>query len=364
MRLHILSPEEINDNYVESNISAINFSKNFIKRINEISQPIFPFGVCIFTYCRIFTNGSFLYLSSDEEWVEHYFSSNYQDDVAHCNHYLPSQDIKYGFWNEFNMDKVFQSAHDDFNYWHGISFYEKNCGYMDYFDFGANKDNDKMGIFYLNNLPILSQFIQYFKEQVSSLVNNVDATKLINSKSSAVFRKNYAEQKQKVIKFQLPERSQVVGFQLPEKSQVVKFQLPEKNQEPPPFNGIILTGNEKECLHHLYQGKSVKEIGKFLNIPAKSAEFYIKSVKFKAQNLTRSELHNVLKNDNKFSLIFSYKPTENQEISVDQTTKKVLHPYYRLVNFIIFLGSIILLGTINLCETILNIFHSVLVYCY
>jgi DNA-binding CsgD family transcriptional regulator len=341
MRLHILPKHGVDHNYVGENHLALDFSKNAAELVHKISRPIFSFETAIFTYCRVFNNGKILYLCSDEKWVEHYFASNYQNESDHLKHYVPLENIKYALWSEFDRDKVFRAAYEEFNYWHGISFYEKNKNHMDYFDFGANKDNVKMENFYLNNLPVLSQFIQYFKEEASDLINVSDSTKLISCENKEIISN--------IFRLKSPE----------EENKIVQFPFQEKRQENSFIDSMGFTCNEKECLLYLYQGKSIKEIGEALKIPAKSAEFYIKSIKFKAESLTKSDLHNVLKSDSKFSLIFSYTP----DGSVESKNIKSSYFYNNLIYIFCFLSSIFIFYLSSFYESISSMFHSIMTFC-
>lgn len=311
--IHISPPQRTDRAYVEANLSAIKFSKDSAQYINKISQPIFSFGIRIFTYCRIFNDGSFLYLSSNPEWVENYFNNNYQNDINHFKHYVPQEDVKYSFWSEFKMDHVFKSAYENFNYWHGVSLYERNDDYIDYFDFGSDKDNHKMGSFYLNNLSILSQFVQYFKAQAFKNLHLPDPTKSVHFENimirNQLFRRNFSKT-------------------------ITKNTVPEKHNIPNIHSGhtIVLSDNEKKCLHYLYQGKSVQEIGRDLNISYKTVVFYIHAIKLKAQNLTKSELLNALENDMNFSHIFSYSLTEKPRDSTEKSDKKLSRFYKKLIS--------------------------------
>lgn len=47
----------------------------------------------------------------------------------------------------------------------------------------------------------------------------------------------------------------------------------------------ILTGQEKEILRHLREGKSVMEIGKLLEVPVTSVSRYITSIRRKARDI-------------------------------------------------------------------------------
>jgi hypothetical protein len=160
------------------NKSVLNFNQKAKARMNTLCHPLWKAGFTMFTFCRSFKDGKRLYLSSNEKWVEHYLKNNLQDNCDHLEHYLPPQDIIYGFWDAFKGDKVFDALHSR-NFGHGFCIYEHYEDYVDQFDFAAHRDNYLMSNFYLQNIFFLETFIKEFKIKAFDLINNDVEKKLI-----------------------------------------------------------------------------------------------------------------------------------------------------------------------------------------
>lgn len=167
-----------------TNLSALQFNLESIKTMNEICEPILNknLGLTAFTYCRTFHDGTRLYISSDADWVKYYLSSDLHNDVEHLECYAPSDNIEYALWTGFKQDKVFSTLLNQFHWWHGFSIYERHERYIDYFDFTAHKDCTQIVGYYLNNIDNLKDFLSYFKEKASTLINPNDKRKLMVSK--------------------------------------------------------------------------------------------------------------------------------------------------------------------------------------
>jgi DNA-binding CsgD family transcriptional regulator len=61
---------------------------------------------------------------------------------------------------------------------------------------------------------------------------------------------------------------------------------------PVPFENCYLTQRELDCVFHLLEGKSAKEIGRALNLSFRTIEFYISKIKTKLNCRTRLDLAN------------------------------------------------------------------------
>jgi DNA-binding CsgD family transcriptional regulator len=56
------------------------------------------------------------------------------------------------------------------------------------------------------------------------------------------------------------------------------------------FPGLHLSYREAECILHLLRGRSLKGIGKLLNLSPRTVEYYLKNVKKKLECRTKFEL--------------------------------------------------------------------------
>lgn len=157
MEPHIRPLKNLEDrlsNRVKKNQTAVDFTLKASSAVNKIARPLLDFDIRIFTYCRIFEDGKRWYLCNDQSWVEHYLSNHYQDRLEHLQHYIPEEGVQCTLWSEFKTDKIFDTLKNDFSYGHGISMYERQPHYVDYFDFGSHRDNHDITNFYFNNLGV------------------------------------------------------------------------------------------------------------------------------------------------------------------------------------------------------------------
>ncbi len=172
-----------------TNLSALQFNIESFAATEQACQHIIDkqIGIISFAYCRTFNNGTRLYLSNNPEWVKHYISHNFQEDVAHQESYAPSGNLKYALWTGFKEDQVFASLRDHFNLWHGFTIYERHQDYVDLFDFISYKDNPQIINYYLHNLDTLDQHVQEFKEKAIDLIDPSDKRKLMVLKNWKFF---------------------------------------------------------------------------------------------------------------------------------------------------------------------------------
>ena len=95
--------------------------------------------------------------------------------------------------------------------------------------------------------------------------------------------------------------------------------------------------------------------------------FYIHGIKLKAQNLTKSELHNALENDMNFSHIFSYSLTEKPGGSTKKSANKPSRFYKKLISiintYVISLVAVFICFAHNVFDVIATMLFSTLTYC-
>ena len=179
------------NNLDPTNMSALQFNVESTDLMHKICSPILKkdIGVIVFTYCRIFNNGTRLYLCTCPEWVKHYISHNFQDNVEHQSSYAPCDNNTHSLWTGFKEDDVWNALRNHFNRWHGFSIYERHEDYIDSFDFTARLDCPHVTNYYLNNMEFLYEFIRDFKKNAATLMDPKDKRKLIVSKIWRPFEK-------------------------------------------------------------------------------------------------------------------------------------------------------------------------------
>ena len=256
-----------------SNQNLINYSRIISPVISDICEPLNNFGIKMFTYSRIYNGGRRLYVSTNHDWVEHYITHDFHEDIDHLHHYVPVDGIKYAFWDSFKKDIVFDATLNQFNFWNGFSVYEKNNDYVDFFDFGAHKHNTKINNFYINNLYLLIRFIEYFKEKTFLIINSEDKENTLVPKIWVSFDKIRREENNFSKNIDCFSEYTQRGEQIRLKNEALN-----------------LTNRELECLKLLYKGNTIKNIARILKISSKTVEFYLNNCKMKTQVRTEVDL--------------------------------------------------------------------------
>lgn len=266
------------------NRQHLEFNKKIASAVEEICDPISSLGVAMFTYSRIFNGGERIYISSNGKWVEHYITHEFQDEVNHLPHYIPNDSIKYTFWSEFKDDRVF-SAVNKYGMTNGVSIYEKQEEYVDFFDFAFEKDNTQHINFYLNNTYLFKKFIEYFKEKIFLILNFEDKENVLVPKRFISFD-------------QIPREK---SSDPPNLSGVFSNLLEKKFENSYKEHTLILSNKELECLDLFSKGYSIKTISRLLSLSPSSVRSYLNISKMKFDFRTTKEIVNFYKEqiDNK-----------------------------------------------------------------
>jgi hypothetical protein len=158
--------------------SVLDFNKNLNYLMKHLCSHLHKFGIVDFTYIRAYKDGKRLYLASNLEWLQIYIRNNFQDDWEHIECNAPNHQMKRALWSGFKRDKVFDALYD-LNLWNGIYIYESYLDYTDSFSFFSQKEHNQIQNFYLNQYPILEEFIRIFKDKAFDLVHPVTPEKLL-----------------------------------------------------------------------------------------------------------------------------------------------------------------------------------------
>lgn len=191
-----------------TNRSAVNFSTSTRSQFEKVLEPFYSFlpGQKGFCYIKILDNGTRLYLSTVENWVENYVGRGFQDDINHLKYNVPEKDFKVSFWSGYAQDDIIE---DCFSYdiWHGFSIHERHEGYCEYFDFFTHKENHMFPTQCFNSLSTIRSLIEDFKIRAEPLIDASDPRKLIVSKKWIPFKQiwnstsSFSEKSMKIFDF-------------------------------------------------------------------------------------------------------------------------------------------------------------------
>lgn len=250
----------------------LEFNKKISSTVEDICEPLSSLGATMFTYSRIFNGGERIYISSNGQWVEHYITHEFQDEIDHWPHYVPLDGIKYTFWSEFKDDKVFNAV-NKYGMGNGISIYENHEEYVDFFDFAFDKDNTQAINFTLNNIHLFQKFVEYFKEKIFLILDFKDKKNILIPKKFISFDK-------------IPREKSLE----PRARGTFLNKTLKKEESYNKMNRLILCNNELDCLELLSKGNSIKSISRSLNLSPNSVRSYVNISKMKLDLRTIKEL--------------------------------------------------------------------------
>lgn len=264
------------------NRTALEYNKIISSQLAPLCEPFLKAtGLTTFLYGRIFYDGRYIILSNNIEWVKMWLlnvptiENTYLQTALRS---IPFEEPSYYMWCTTPGSKLTQ-LHNRLGIWHGFDINFRLEDSVEGWSFSTSQDRYEINNFYLNNVKIFHRFILYLREKAPSLFEIKDNDQL------AIFKKN-------------PDLS----FQssLSHKEEVNNFlsSLPSNGYSLSINNNIIkLSPREVECIFHFSQGKTAKEIAKILNISHRTVEDYIKNVKLKTGQSSKSALADMLKDD-------------------------------------------------------------------
>lgn len=262
----------------KNNISSYQFNKSIGSEIDTICEPFFKtFGITHFGYIRILPNNQMFRIANKPEWTEKFFEYEFYNDIS----FYSMEKIPINGNYSFLLFGEPQTAHckalcNDFNIWNALTIYERFENYGSLWFFATTKENEMILDLYLNDLDILRKFILYFKEKAQHLLLFNDKSRIINMQINPL-----------VDKFQTD-----LGIEkFLSESQISKYYL---NKEE---NNISLSKREFECLKILSKGKTIKEVGKLLNLSPRTIESHINSAKQKTGCFYKDNIIDIIHNN-------------------------------------------------------------------
>ncbi len=270
-----------------SDFLPLHYNESVLPALRDICSPLFSsFGFTTFAYLRFLNNGKLLHVSTNHDWLQFYAGQNLFNDVERYKNEInsiPENGIGY-FLRSTKVSPDFASLLEKFDLWHAISIYIRHPNYCESYCFATVADNHQIHDLYHNNMDILKHFILYFKSKGHTWLDHSDSAKLFTTTSPSF---------QEDEKFLLDKKINEFLSQ----TKVHKFYFGD-NQ-----HSITLSPRQAECLVHLSNGKSTKEIGKKIGISHRTVETHLELLKHKVGRHTKSDLVNYFANIPDFALL-------------------------------------------------------------
>lgn len=248
-------------------------------------SPLTKFGFHLFTYLRNYNDGSQIYLCSNPQWTLDYYTKALYKSSLFEQRPDAYQD---GFisWPAAQKNlAVFKHGREFYQSIDGITYTEQHNNYREFFFFSCDKDNF-VSTFAANNIEILNRFILYFKAEAELLLKKAEKHTITLPNRFTDF--DYPSNE--VDSFIYKTYSMVdAKKEFYNQTRIQKYRF-EKGA----LDGIKLSNQELECIAHLLNYKTIKEIAKKMSISPRTVETYLNNIKIKLNCDSKSDIITVL----------------------------------------------------------------------
>lgn len=218
------------------------------KEIKAVTSPLAKIELYHFSFCRIFMDGTKIYLTSCPEWMVYAYTKLY--DTLQTNRTMDCYTAGFQPWQGVLSPAILQTLKKEFDVDQGMTFIVKQSNSCDLFLFASTCDKEQVHRYYLNNSLQLKLFCWSFLEEAKTMIQKCHADRLILPKSLSNHHIANAPQ--------------------------LNVDLPNSM-----LTAAQLSLQENICLQHFITGKTVKEIAKILALSPRTVETYITRAKLK-----------------------------------------------------------------------------------
>lgn len=260
------------------------------KQFSEICNPIFRVTPINYVgLARLYPDGSRSYLISNPEWGKILLKNKYhlagtEDALIH------GPEFSHQLWSLSSMFTLNQQTQNLFqdcvanNYGNGITLIERGIDFVEFIHICANTGYERSDPYLVHHIDELWNYVLYIRETLAQ-----------NKELKSAYDKKYQ------YNLILPDRNVHLHANNNLKMRTKKYYLGGY------FDDVYFTSKEMDCLILLYQGKTIKEIAKSLNISPRTVESYIKDIKLKVKSTNKTSIILELPRNNLFkSLLRSH----------------------------------------------------------
>lgn len=238
--------------------------------IQEICAPLKNYGVDLFIYSKSFSNGKYIFLTTNPEWSEHYVPNVYNLNYAQNHLFQESIQTNYLISPElYPQNPTFKIAKEKFGFNGGFMMPFQNKSYREVCYFGSSNPNFNYHNFFLQNIDVMTIFKSYFKEKSADIIKAVEKEKL-PSITEYLQGINIDINPQHL----LPLPSEI-------KKQLLPILSSTRHYLPYDPEGRYLTNSERNCVNWLLKGKTADEIAIINGVSRRTIETYITRMKDK-----------------------------------------------------------------------------------
>lgn len=258
---------------LQLNRQADAFSQAQVPMMVELIELLKPFGITHFAYNKMVGRDQFMVLCPCYKWFRDLFS--YSADSFIVEPQLSSLDRKNqaALWQTmYPSDSSVREAFQYYNINHGITLFRDHInGVSESFHFATTNENEQILDFYLNNMDILSCFVQFFQKKMSDTIDHGIPGKLIR----------------------LPTQPVVSSFDSPKMTTEAFTQMLDSllgNEKSNKKNKLNLTPKQYEVFQLLKLGYSSKQIAFKLEKSHRTVEGYATAILKKFNLMSRRDL--------------------------------------------------------------------------
>lgn len=263
------------DHIDKTNRTASEFLKYHHKTIQKLCQPLLDnLKIDGFTYTNILPNGYGILMGNQLELLQSYISLLSTKGVLHPAELkkTPLERTHYFIWSRLSHPKLNLPLAT------GINIYKQDTVNYEGFTFYKLGNLDKQESLFIDNLKYLEMFGEFFKIQARKLIEMDDPKKLIWVKNSDHIASHSSQQADTTV-----HQNEIDRFL----EMVRPNRLPIRSHL---GTDVLLTKRETECMRMICDGKSTKEIGRHLNLSARTVEKYFERVRQRSGFYLKSDL--------------------------------------------------------------------------
>jgi DNA-binding CsgD family transcriptional regulator len=257
----------------------------------EICRPLEKlYGIDYFSHVNVDRDGYVSGVGKNPEFAEHYLKSGYHSCDSHLSKI--DNDIEFIIQDSVHhygkTEKLFIDC-KNFGLHHIFTILHRETDSISAYHFATSKIDNRINELYLKNLPLLQNFISYFKEQMNSNKNLMGSYNIkFRTDGNAAYESDTLYLKQ-------PSNIEEFLHSIKIKRH---YLLDNKNN--------YITAREFECLMWLHFGKTAEEMASILKITERTVRAHINSIKDKLGCRTLFQLGEKISQLNLIKLIDLY----------------------------------------------------------
>jgi LuxR family quorum-sensing system transcriptional regulator SolR len=238
--------------------------------VSAICAPLFKkLNLTYFHYFNVQKNGTAFALYSRMDWCDYFYNNTFKPTIPLSKQQIQLEKHNICLWEGTLSEQLVSDARNLFNLEHPIGISAAYENHFESFCFGTHQGNDGIINSYLNNIDLLINFTNSFKDKAAELI----------------------------------KKSEENRYCLPESFKPPQLKLLNNLSHATPlidcsYGPINVTKKEVEILRMLSRGLNIKEIAYSLNRSARTIDMHVSNLKFKLGCHRKSQLISIAIDNN------------------------------------------------------------------